>query len=109
EASAGYLRLQGEPEYFNGQGLGELCVRIKAYTLDEDRAAIETAIRALVDGQAQPKFVLDTDLNHLSLGSHTVMAVTAVPPKALDGARCDWTVEPADILHTPRPDGACRL
>jgi len=41
----------------------------------EDRAAIETVTRALVDGQTQPKFVLDTDLNHLSLGSRTVMVV----------------------------------
>lgn len=108
-ASAGYLRLEGEPAFFNGQSLGELCVTIKAYTLDEDRAAIELAVRALVDGQAPPKFVLDTDLNRLGLGSRTVVAVTAIPPQALDGARCDWTVEPADVLRTAKPDGSCRL
>jgi hypothetical protein len=108
-ASAGFLRLQGEPEYFNGQALGELCVRVKAYTLDEDRAAIEMAMRALVEGQAQPRFVLDTDLNHLGLGSHAVVAVAAIPAQALDGARCDWTVEPPDVLRATGADGACRL
>ena len=109
EASAGYLYLAGEPEFFNGQGLGELCVTIKAYTLDEDRAAIELALRALLDGQGPPKFVLDTDLSRLGLGSRAVLAVAAIPPQALEGARCDWTIEPADVLRTTKPDGTCRL
>jgi formylglycine-generating enzyme required for sulfatase activity len=36
--SAGFLRIKGNPEFFNGRGFGELCVRINAYVTDEDIA-----------------------------------------------------------------------
>ena len=39
-ASVGYLRLEGEPKFFKGRSPGELCVTIKASTLDEDRAGL---------------------------------------------------------------------
>jgi hypothetical protein len=38
--SVGYLRLEGEPKFFKGRSPGELCVTIKASTLDEDRAGL---------------------------------------------------------------------
>jgi hypothetical protein len=34
---AGILRIQGNPEYFNGPGFGEMCIRIAAYVAEEDR------------------------------------------------------------------------
>jgi len=36
--SAGVVRIEGAPEYFNGSGFGEACVRVTAYVSDEDRA-----------------------------------------------------------------------
>lgn len=39
-ASVGYLRLEGEPKFFRGRSQGELCVTIKVYTLDEERAGL---------------------------------------------------------------------
>lgn len=35
-ASMGYLRLAGEPTFYNGQGLGEICARISGYATEED-------------------------------------------------------------------------
>lgn len=40
-ASLGYVRLEGGPSFFNGQSLGELCVRIQAYATEEDRAKLK--------------------------------------------------------------------
>ena len=40
QTSVGYLRLEGEPKFFKGRSPGELCVTIKASTLDEDRAGL---------------------------------------------------------------------
>ncbi len=111
-ASSGYVLIEGEPELYNGQSPGELCVKIRAYTLEKDRAEIDRALRTLADtllNKTPPKYVLDADLDLLGLGSRAVMAVVATPLQALEGARCAWTVEPADVLRTPAPDGACRL
>lgn len=110
-ATVGYVRLQGDPTFFNGRGLGELCVTIRAYTTDEDRAAVDRALRALAETlrKARPRLVLEADLDQLGLGAHRVAAVVASPPQLLDGAHCTWSVEPADVLKIPAPDGACRL
>ncbi|HEX3527103.1 MAG TPA: AbfB domain-containing protein [Thermoanaerobaculia bacterium] len=39
-ASMGYLRVEGDPLFSNGQSLGELCVKIRAYATEEDRAKL---------------------------------------------------------------------
>jgi len=39
--SMGYIRFEGNPTFFNGQSLGELCIRAQAYTTDEDRAKLK--------------------------------------------------------------------
>lgn len=40
EVSLGLVRLEGSPHYYNGDNLGEICVKIRAYALDEDRAKL---------------------------------------------------------------------
>ena|GEM_PF-5978177 len=35
-ASAGFVRIKGNPTYYQGKNLGELCVKIEAYAKDED-------------------------------------------------------------------------
>ena len=35
-SSAGFVRIKGNPAYYQGKNLGELCVRIEAYAKDED-------------------------------------------------------------------------
>ncbi len=34
--SSGFVRVEGSPAFFNGTGLGEVCVKIQAYVLQED-------------------------------------------------------------------------
>lgn len=40
-ASLGFVRIVGSPLFFNGDNLGEICVKIQAYTTDEDRAKLK--------------------------------------------------------------------
>ncbi|MBE2262210.1 MAG: hypothetical protein IAE92_05675 [Burkholderiaceae bacterium] len=37
-SSLGYVRIAGDPEYFNGVNLGEVCVKVRAYVTPEDLA-----------------------------------------------------------------------
>lgn len=37
-SSLGYVRIEGDPEYFNGVNLGEVCVKVRAYVTPDDRA-----------------------------------------------------------------------
>jgi hypothetical protein len=39
-ASMGYVRLVGDPVFFNGDNLGEVCVKIQGYAAEEDRARL---------------------------------------------------------------------
>jgi len=39
--SAGFVRINGSPEYFNGPSPGEYCVKIQAYITNEDRIRFE--------------------------------------------------------------------
>jgi hypothetical protein len=36
--SVGFIRVEGIPEFYNGKGLGEMCVRMRAYVTDGDLA-----------------------------------------------------------------------
>ncbi|MBN1829525.1 MAG: discoidin domain-containing protein [Deltaproteobacteria bacterium] len=36
-SSAGLVRVKGNPQYYNGENFGEVCVEIEAYVTDEDR------------------------------------------------------------------------
>jgi hypothetical protein len=110
-ATVGFVRQKGDPVFFNGQGLGELCVTIEAYIRDEDRAAFDRSLLALAKTlrQARPRRVIEADLDQLGLGGRIVAAVVANSPKALEGVRCAWSVEPADVLRIPAPNGACRV
>jgi hypothetical protein len=110
-AAVGFVRQEGDPTFFNGRSPGEVCVTIQAYTTDEDRAAVDQALRALAETlrQARPRRVLEADLDQIGLGARIVAAVVASLPQALEGVRCTWSVEPADVLRLPPPDGACRV
>ena len=37
----GIIRIKGNPEYYNGKNLGEICVKINAYITDEDFAKLK--------------------------------------------------------------------
>jgi hypothetical protein len=37
-SSLGYVRIEGDPEYFNGVNLGEACVKVRAYVASDDLA-----------------------------------------------------------------------
>lgn len=39
--SLGFIRIKGDPEYYNGKNLGEVCVKINAYTTEEDFAQFQ--------------------------------------------------------------------
>ena len=39
--SLGFVRIKGDPEYFNSQNLGEVCVTIAAYATEEDFAQFQ--------------------------------------------------------------------
>jgi hypothetical protein len=36
-SSIGYVRIQGDPDFYNGSNLAEVCITIHAYTTNEDR------------------------------------------------------------------------
>jgi hypothetical protein len=110
-AAVGFVRQEGDPVFFNGQELGVLCVTIQAYTTDEDRTAVDRSLHVLAETlrQARPRRVLEANIDQLGLGARITAAVAASLPQALDGARCAWSVEPADVLRISAPDGACRV
>ena len=39
--SSGFIRVEGIPEFYNGKGFGELCVKINAYVTNEDIARFQ--------------------------------------------------------------------
>jgi len=39
--SLGFIRVKGDPEYYNGKNLGEVCVKIDAYVTEEDFVKFE--------------------------------------------------------------------
>ncbi|MBE2262211.1 MAG: hypothetical protein IAE92_05680 [Burkholderiaceae bacterium] len=43
--SVGFVRIQGDPQFGNGQALGEACVTVRAYVTVEDRAKFDPVLR----------------------------------------------------------------
>lgn len=59
--------------------------------------------------KAQPKFVLEGQLDQLSLGAQMTFAVRATPADALENARCEWSFEPSGLLLTTAAGDGCRM
>lgn len=43
-SSAGFIRIKGDPVYYQGQNLGDVCVKINAYAKDEDFAKFKPKV-----------------------------------------------------------------
>lgn len=39
--SLGFIRVKGVPQFYNGQGFGEMCVRLESYISDEDQVRFQ--------------------------------------------------------------------
>jgi len=68
--STGFLRIKGDPTYYQGENLGEICVKITAYAKDEDfesfkprklthKACVMKGDVATIEKKAEEKAVLE--------------------------------------------------